>query len=60
MITTNDLRGSIKEFPLAVVRLMLIRQYDAQGKIDVSVFQDKRHANSDEEGFDWSDTPKIA
>lgn len=58
MVTKNDLIKAMANVPLGVARLMCIRQWDAIGNIDVSVFQRRLSANANEGGFNWSATPE--
>lgn len=58
MVTKNDLIKDMANVPLGVARLMCIRQWEAVGEIDVSVFQSSLSASADEGGFNWSATPE--
>lgn len=58
MVTKNDLIKAIANVPLGVARLMCIRQWEAIGNIDVSVFQRQLSANANEGGFNWPATPE--
>ena len=58
MVTNNDLIKDMANVPLGVARLMCIRQWEAVGEIDVSVFQECRSACDPDGGFLWSETPE--
>ena len=60
MIKESDLIGQIATLSINVVRLMLIRQYDQTGRIDVRVFQGAISASRPRGGFRWSATPECA
>lgn len=47
MVTNKNLIKDMEGVPLGVARLMCIRQYEATGKIDMSVFQKLRTAGTD-------------
>lgn len=59
MVTKNDLIKAMASVPLGVARLMCIRQWDAIGNIDVSVFQQWVSAAADDGGFNWYATPEC-
>jgi hypothetical protein len=50
--------GDIADFPPEIVEMMLQRQFEQTGKRDVSVFEDYRSADWQENGFSWSKTPE--
>lgn len=58
MVPNNGLIKDMANVPLGVARLMCIRQWEAVGKIDVSVFQECRSACDTDGGFLWSETPE--
>lgn len=47
----KDLIGSLKNFPIEIVELMLKRQYEQKGNTDIKIFQDSRF--SSKWGFRW-------
>ena len=47
----KDLIGSLKNFPIEIVELMLKRQYEQKGNTDIKIFQDSRF--SSRWGFRW-------
>ena len=52
-VTTKDLIGDLKNFPIEVVEKMLQKQCNQFGEKDISVFQNNRHS---EKGFIWENT----
>lgn len=58
MVTNNGLIKDMAHVPLGVARLMCIRQWEAVGEIDVSVFQECYAASDLDGGFLWSETPE--
>ena len=58
MVKSEDLRGQLRGFPLAIARLMAIRQFDQTGEIRPAVFQCDRNAGRIEGGFTWGATPE--
>lgn len=52
-VTTNDLIGDLKNFPIEVIEKMLQEQYKQYGEKDISIFQNNRHS---EKGFRWDST----
>lgn len=55
-ITTKDLIGDLKDFPIEIVEKMLEYQYKQIGKADISIFQNERCADTGCKGFSWSAT----
>ena len=55
-VTTKDLIGDLKNFPIEVVEKMLQKQYKQVNKKDISVFQDYRFTDKQNGGFRWEDT----
>jgi hypothetical protein len=55
-ITTADLIGSIKNFPIEIVEKMVEEQVRQGNRADVSVFQRCAIAGADVGGFDWCAT----
>lgn len=53
-VTTKDLIGDLKNFPIEVVEKMLVEQFKQLGKTDIAVFQYNR--NDSKKGFRWEDT----
>lgn len=49
----KDLIGDIEGFPKEVVELMLERQYEQTGKVDIGVFQKHRTYGLTNMGFTW-------
>jgi hypothetical protein len=58
MVTNNGLIKDMANVPLGVARLMCIRQWEAVGEIEVSVFQQHLRAAAVDGGFNWSATPE--
>ena len=52
-VTTKDLIGDLKNFPIEVVEKMLQKQYKQFGEKDISIFQNNRYS---EKGFSWNNT----
>ena len=52
----KDLIGSIEDFPPEVVELMLVRQYEQTGKVDIGVFQENKINSKSSFGFTWEET----
>lgn len=55
-VTTKDLIGDLKNFPIEVVEKMLQKQYRQVDKIDISVFQAYKCSEAQHGGFNWQDT----
>ena len=55
-VTTKDLIGDLKDFPIEVVEKMLEHQYKQIGKTDISIFQKERCEDTGSKGFSWSAT----
>lgn len=55
-VTTKDLIGYLKNFPIEVVEKMLEYQYKQVGKIDISVFQEYNCIDKPRNGFNWKET----
>ena len=55
-VTTKDLIGDLKDFPIEVVEKMLEYQYKQLGKIDISVFQECKYNDKPRNGFNWKET----
>lgn len=55
-VTTKDLIGDLKNFPIEVVEKMLQRQYEQTNKMDITVFQKDKSTDKNHKGFHWSDT----
>lgn len=55
-LSEKDLIGDLKNFPIEVVEVMLDRQMDQRGKIDVTVFQKLKTINVLRGGFHWNAT----
>ena len=55
-VTTKDLIGDLKDFPIEVVEKMLEHQYKQIGKTDISIFQKKRCEGTGGKGFSWPAT----
>lgn len=55
-VTTKDLIGDLKNFPIEVVKKMLQKQKNQVNQIDISVFQDYRFTDKQNGGFSWEDT----
>lgn len=53
------MKGQIARFPLGVVRLMCIRQYDERSVVDITAFHRWADAGSHNGGFNWSETPEC-
>lgn len=58
MVKSEDLRGQLSGFPLAIARLMAIRQFQQTGEIRPDVFQRNRTACRTSGGFEWGSTPE--
>lgn len=58
MVKSEDLREQLSGFPLAIARLMAIRQFEQTGEIRPDVFQRDRNAGRIEGGFTWGATPE--
>lgn len=56
LVTTKDLIGDLKNFPIEVVEKMLQRQYEQVNKIDITVFQKYSRSDVQRGGFHWADT----
>lgn len=55
-ITTKDLIGDLKYFPIEIVEKMLEHQFEQHGKKDISVFQNYRCSDIQLGGFKWENT----
>lgn len=55
-LTEDDLKGSIKDFPMGVVVRMLEEQELQGNKPNVEVFQQSYSSNKRYGGFDWDET----
>ena len=55
-VTTKDLIGDLKNFPIEVVEKMLQKQYKQVDKIDITVFQTYKCSDIPCGGFCWGDT----
>lgn len=55
-VTTKDLIGDLKDFPIEVVEKMLQKQYKQINKKDISVFQEYKCSDKVHGGFCWGDT----
>ena len=55
-VTTKDLIGDLKDFPIEVVEKMLQNQYKQVNKKDISIFQEYRCHDIQNGGFRWEDT----
>lgn len=58
MVKSEDLRGRLGGVPLAIARLMSIRQFQQTGEIRPEVFSRSLTASSSEGGITWIDTPE--
>ena len=56
LVTTKDLIGDLKNFPIEVVEKMLQKQYKQINKIDITVFQNNKNAEDGYGGFNWGST----
>lgn len=56
--TERDLTGALRGFPIEVVKLMLIRQFEQTGSYSIPVFRRNINRGRDMGGFDWTDTPE--
>jgi hypothetical protein len=56
LVTTKDLIGDLKNFPIEVVEKMLEKQYKQVNKKDVSVFQEYKCSDTQRGGFRWENT----
>ena len=56
MVTPSDLTGSIKNFPIEVVKKMIEEQVNQGNKADVTVFQKNKNADKEKKGFIWYHT----
>lgn len=56
LVSKHDLTGDLEELNVPTLRLILMRQYDVQGHMDLTHFQEDHYAGDLEGGFDWSDT----
>lgn len=56
LVSKYDLRGELEELDVPTLRLMLIRQYDVQGYMDITPFQEDHYVGDEERGFTWADT----
>ena len=52
-VSEKDLIGDIEGFPKEVLELMLERQYEQTGKVDIGVFQKHRTYGKANMGFTW-------
>lgn len=52
-VTTKDLIGDLKNFPIEVVEKMLENQYKQRGERNITLFQDNRRSGK---GFVWENT----
>lgn len=55
-LTQLDLKGSLKDFPIEVVKEMLKNQKIQTGKVDVSIFEKYITASDVDGGFHWEST----
>jgi hypothetical protein len=55
-ITPSDITGSIKNFPIEVVKKMIEEQVNQGNEADVTVFQEERGADKALKGFNWCNT----
>ena len=56
MVTPSDITGSIKNFPIEVVKKMIEEQVNQGNEADVTVFQEERGADKVLKGFTWYHT----
>ena len=56
LVTTKDLIGDLKNFPIEVVEKMLQKQYKQVNKKDITVFQTYKCSDKQNGGFRWEDT----
>jgi hypothetical protein len=50
--------GDIADFPPEIVEMMLQRQFEQIGKRYISVFEDMKGADKNQNGFSWNETPE--
>lgn len=55
-VTTKDLIGDLKNFPIEVVEKMLEKQYKQTGERNIILFQEYRCSDTQRGGFSWYDT----
>ena len=55
-VSEKDIIGDIAGFPKEVLELMLERQYEQTGKINIEVFKDNRISGKPGLGFMWSES----
>ena len=55
-LTQLDLKGSLKNFPVEIVKEMLKNQKIQTGKVDISVFEKYITASNEDGGFHWEST----
>lgn len=55
-VTTKDLIGDLKDFPIEVVEKMLQKQYKQMNKMDITVFQEHKDSDIQRGGFRWENT----
>lgn len=58
MVKSEDLIRDLSRVPLAIARLMSIRQFQQTGTIRPEVFQHDRTASRPFGGFTWAHTPE--
>ena len=56
MVTPSDITGSIKNFPIEVVKKMIEEQVNQGNEADVTVFQKIKFADKEKKGFTWYHT----
>lgn len=56
LVSKHDLTGDLEELNVPTLRLILMRQYDVQGYMDITHFQEDHYVGDDEGGFNWSRT----
>ena len=56
LVSKHDLTGDLEELNVPTLHLILMRQYDVQGYMDITPFQEDHYAGDLEGGFTWADT----
>lgn len=56
LVSKLDLTGDLEVLNVPTLRLILMRQYDVQGYMDLTHFQEDHYAGDLEGGFNWAST----
>lgn len=56
LVSKHDLTGDLEELNVPTLRLILMRQYDVQGYMDITPFQVDHYVGDEERGFTWGNT----